>query len=66
MERLRGSGRAAGQSVFRNLDWVTVVLYLLMVFAGVVSIYAASYDFDHASLFSFDEFSGKQLRWIGL
>ena len=45
MERLRGSGRAAGQSVFRNLDWVTVVLYLLMVFAGVVSIYAASYDF---------------------
>lgn len=66
MERLRGSGRDAGQSVFRNLDWVTVVLYLLMVFAGVVSIYAASYDFDHASLFSFDEFSGKQLRWIGL
>lgn len=35
-----------------------------MVFAGVVSIYSASYDFDHANLFSFNEFSGKQIRWI--
>lgn len=51
---------------FRNLDWFTVVVYLLMVLAGAVSIYAASYDFDEASILSFDEFSGKQLRWIGL
>ena len=50
----------------RNVDWVTVVVYLLMVIAGAISIYAASYDFDEASIFSFDEFSGKQLRWIGL
>lgn len=50
----------------RNLDWFTVVVYLLMVLAGAVSIYAASYDFDEASILSFDEFSGKQLRWIGL
>lgn len=53
-------------SVFRNLDWFTIILYLVMVFCGAVSIYAASYDFDEASLFSFSEFSGKQLRWIGL
>lgn len=33
---------------------------------GAISIYAASYDFDNASIFSFDEFSGKQIRWIGL
>ena len=37
-----------------------------MVLAGAISIYAASYDFDNASIFSFDEFSGKQLRWVGL
>lgn len=48
------------------IDWTTVVIYLLLVLAGVVSIYAASYDFDNASILSFDEFSGKQLRWIGL
>lgn len=53
-------------SVFRYLDWPTVFIYLAMVIAGVVSIYAASYDFDDASIFSFDEFSGKQLRWIAL
>ena len=33
---------------------------------GVISIYAASYDFDNASFFAFTEFSGKQIRWIGL
>lgn len=53
-------------SVFSNLDWVTVILYLILVAAGAVSIYAASYDFDNANIFDFSEFSGKQLRWIGL
>ena len=53
-------------SVFRSLDWLTVLLYLVLVCAGAVSIYAASYDFDHASMFSFNEFSGKQFLWIGL
>lgn len=52
--------------VFRYVDWLTVVIYLLLVGAGVVSIYAASYDFDNASIFSFEEFSGKQVVWIGL
>jgi len=51
-------------SIFRSLDWPVIIIYLIMVLAGVVSIYSASYDFDHANLFSFDEFSGKQIRWI--
>lgn len=53
-------------SVFRYVDWVTVAIYAVLVIAGVISIYAASYDYDHASIFSFSEFSGKQLRWVGL
>ena len=53
-------------SVVHNLDWLTLILYLLLVSAGVVSIYAASYDFDNASIFDFTEFSGKQVTWIGL
>ncbi len=53
-------------SIFRSIDWITILLYLVMVAFGAISIYAASYDFDHASIFSFDEFSGKQIRWIGL
>lgn len=53
-------------STFRYVDWTTVLLYLLLVIMGAISIYAASYDFDHASIFDFNEFSGKQIRWIGL
>ncbi|MDE7160536.1 MAG: rod shape-determining protein RodA [Muribaculaceae bacterium] len=56
----------ANVSVFRSLDWITIGLYLLLVIGGAVSIYAASYDFDRASMFSFAEFSGKQFTWIGL
>lgn len=59
------ASRNTNQSVFRNLDWPVVILYLLLVIAGAISIYAASYDFDHASIFDFNEFSGKQIRWIG-
>lgn len=56
----------ANVSVFRSLDWVTIILYTILVSAGAVSIYAASYDFDNASMFDFSEFSGKQFLWIGL
>lgn len=51
---------------FTGIDWPTVIIYLVLVLAGAVSIYAASYDFDNASLFDLNEFSGKQLLWIGL
>ena len=56
----------ANISVFRSLDWITIFMYILLVSAGAVSIYAASYDFDNASIFDFAEFSGKQFLWIGL
>lgn len=56
----------ANTSVFRQLDWPTIILYLILVVSGAVSIYAASYDFDRASMFDFSEFSGKQFVWIGL
>lgn len=60
------SRRIDAVSIFKNLDWITVILYAIMVIAGVISIYAASYDFDEASMLSFSEFSGKQVRWIAL
>ena len=66
LRRTQRDSSNRGESVFRHIDWFTVVLYLLLVTAGVISIYAASYDFDNASIFSFEEFSGKQIRWIGL
>ncbi|MBD5367077.1 MAG: rod shape-determining protein RodA [Muribaculaceae bacterium] len=54
------------ESPLKGIDWPTVIIYMLLVVAGAISIYAASYDFDNASIFDYSEFSGKQLRWIGL
>lgn len=56
----------ANVSVFRSLDWFTVVLYIVLVIAGALSIYAASYDFDNANILSLSEFSGKQFMWFGI
>ncbi len=54
------------ESPLKGIDWPTVIIYILLVVAGAVSIYAASYDFDNASIFDYSEYSGKQLTWIGL
>lgn len=51
---------------FSHIDWLTILLYLVMVVAGAISIFAASYDFEDARMFDFDQFSGKQFVWIGL
>ncbi len=53
-------------NIWRSIDWTTVIIYLVLVLCGWVSIYAASYNFDDASIFDFGERSGKQLLWIGL
>ena len=54
-------------NVWYSLDWYTVALYLLLVFCGWISIYAASYDYETTStIFSLDTRSGKQLLWIFL
>lgn len=58
--------RSTKHTLFESLDWLTLLIYAIMVTFGVISIYAASYDFDNASMFAFSEFSGKQIRWIGL
>ena len=56
----------ANVSMFRSLDWMTIILYIILVAGGIFSIYAASYDFDNAAIFDFNEFSGKQFVWAGL
>lgn len=56
-----------GGNLLKSVDWFTLVLYLILIVAGAVSIYAASYNFDKSSsMFDFDSFSGKQFIWAGL
>lgn len=53
-------------SFFRNFDWFTVLLYVVLVLIGWCTINAASYNFDEASIFDFARPSGKQIVWFGL
>ena len=49
-----------------RVDWVTVLIYFLLVMIGWFNIYAAVYDGQaEKSIFDFSINSGKQLVWIG-
>ncbi len=52
-------------SLWANLDWFTVLLYIALVFMGWVNIYSAVYDAEHQSIFDVSQRYGKQLIWIG-
>lgn len=53
---------------FKSFDWVTLVMYLILVFAGWLTIHAASYNLEDPdiSIFDFSRPSGKQIVWIAL
>ena len=51
-------------SIFKKVDWWTVLLYLLLVICGWFSICGASYDYGEPNFFDFGFRSGKQLIWI--
>jgi rod shape determining protein RodA len=53
-------------SVWKSLDWWVISLYMLLAVAGCLSIYGASYNFDHTGFFNFDQRSGMQLLWLGM
>jgi rod shape determining protein RodA len=51
-------------NVWTNIDWLTVVLYLFLVFLGWINIYSAVYNEEHQSIFDFSQRYGKQMIWI--
>jgi rod shape determining protein RodA len=52
------------KSILQNIDWVMVGLFLLLVIAGWMNIYAAVYNEEHNSLLDFSQNYGKQAIWI--
>ena len=46
------------------MDWITIGLFLVLVFFGWLNIYGASYTFDQTSIFDFSNRAGKQFAWI--
>ena len=52
--------------LWKSIDWITILLYLLMITAGWFSICGASYEFDNAGIFDPSGRPGAQLVWIVL
>ncbi|MFW5755648.1 MAG: rod shape-determining protein RodA [Tangfeifania sp.] len=52
-------------SVWANIDWFTILIYLVLVLVGWINIYASVYDADHQSILDVSQRYGKQLIWIG-
>lgn len=47
-----------------SFDWVTILIYLLLVSFGWMNIYSASLGDAPSSLFDFNQIYGKQAMWI--
>ncbi|MCK9412397.1 MAG: rod shape-determining protein RodA [Prolixibacteraceae bacterium] len=47
-----------------NLDWITILLYLVLVMMGWINIYAAVYSDEHQSILDIGQQYGKQMIWI--
>lgn len=49
---------------YDKLDWLTIFLFLALVFAGWINIYSASFNPEETSIFSFSQEYGRQFLWI--
>lgn len=51
-------------NVWASIDWVTVLVYLVMIFFGWINIYAAVYNEEASSILDTSQRYGMQLIWI--
>ena len=51
-------------SILRNVDWLTIGMFLMLALFGWMNIYGASYTFEQTSIFDFSNRAGKQFVWI--
>ncbi len=52
-------------NLWANIDWITVLLFVALMFLGWINIYAAIYNPESQSIFDLSQQYGKQLIWIG-
>lgn len=51
--------------IFANLDWISVLLWLIMMAFGWMNIYSANIMEAELGMFDFSQRFGKQMIWIG-
>ena len=52
-------------SVWRSIDWWTIIIYIALLSFGWVSVCGASYSYGETDIFSLATRSGMQIVWIG-
>jgi rod shape determining protein RodA len=60
---VRNSNNSDG--IFYNVDWITVLIYLVLILMGWLNIYSAVYNEEHYIITDMSQKYGKQLLWIG-
>ncbi len=58
--------RKRKSNIFRGVDWLLIAMYLLFVFLGWLTIYAATYSETEFEILDFSTKYGKQMIWIML
>ena len=53
------------KGIFLSIDWMTIMLYVILIVWGWFSVCGACYDFNNPDLFSWETNSGKQIVWGG-
>ncbi len=53
------------QGVVTNMDWITILLYSMLVVMGWMTIYSASLPEETTSIFDLGQIYGKQILFIG-
>lgn len=51
-------------NIWKSLDWITVIIYLLLIVGGWISVCGASYEYGNPEFLDFSTRAGKQLMWI--
>ena len=51
-------------NIWKSLDWVTIVIYLMLIVFGWFSVCGASYDYGDRDFLDFSTRAGKQFMWI--
>ena len=51
-------------SIWKSIDWFTILIYLCLLAMGWMSVCGASYDFGDVDFLSFSSRAGKQLVWM--
>ena len=54
-----------GSNILRRIDWLSVLIFVLLVGIGWVNIYSSTFNQDHGSVFDLSQLYGKQLVFIG-